>query len=231
MEQEKEILEKMKEAVIEGNEDLAEKISKKALEKGIDPLKALREGLGKGMIELGEKFERGDIYLPEIMIGADAYERAEKILLQSVTAEKVSEASKGTVVIGTVYGDIHDIGKSLVATLLRVNGYKIIDLGVDVPTKKFLETCKEVHPDILGLSCLLSSSLAYQEDVREWLEAEGMRKEIYFIVGGGPVNPESARAVKADGYGRYCEDAVILCNQLMEKKPVPPLGEPVIVGE
>lgn len=225
-----EIIQKLKEAVVMGDEDSAAKLAKRALEEGVDPVIALREGLEEGMKELAEKFEEGEVYLPEVMIGADAFERGEEVLSSAISENKRREF-KGKVVIGTVYGDIHDIGKSLVATLLKINGFDVIDLGSDVETKKFVSTCKEVGSNIVALSCLLSSSVPFMSDVRDWLKNEGMRENTYLIVGGGTVNPDRAMDIGADGYGRYAEDAVRLCEELVREKPNPPLDKPIVKGE
>ena len=223
-----EILRRLKEAVIKGDENGAVEIVKKALHEGLDPIRIMKEGLAEGVRELGENWEKGDIFLPDVMIGADVLKRASDVLSPVIEKGRMKEFIKGKVVIGTCRGDIHDIGKDLVATLLKVNGFEVIDLGADVEPGKFLEARKNEGADIVAMSCLLSTSVPFMYDVRDRLESDGVRDKTYFIVGGGTMNPDRAADLRADGYGRHGENAVKLCNDLLSERPQAPLVQPLV---
>ncbi len=223
-----EILSRIKDAVIKGDENGAVELVKRALNEGIDPIRIMKGGLAEGVKALGDSWEKGDIYLPEVMVGADVLKAASDVLSPVIEKGRMKDYMKGKVVIGTCKGDIHDIGKDLVATLLKVNGYEVIDLGADVDSGKFVEARKNEGADIVALSCLLSTSVPFMYDVRDRLEADGLRDKTYLIVGGGTMNLARAEDLKADGYGRHGENAVQLCNLLLSEKPRAPLDQPVV---
>ena len=225
------ILEDLSNSVINGDEEAAKKAAMEALEAGLDPIKAINEGLSKGMEVVGDRFSRSEIYLPEVMIAADAIKASLAILKPKIMESRRSEVNRGKVVIGTVFGDIHDIGKNLVATMLSVSGFEVHDLGCDVAVQKFIEKAEEVNADIIAMSSLLTPSKIYQKDVIKYLEDKGTRGKYYIIVGGGPITPDWVKEIGADGWGKYSEDAVTLCKRLVEEKPSKPLAEPVLVGE
>lgn len=153
-----EILEKLANAVMAGDEEAAKKAAQEAIDAKIDPLDAIKKGLSKGMEVIGKKFANFEVFLPEVMLAADAMKAGIEVLKPHISADRISERSKGRVVIGTVYGDIHDIGKNLVATMLEVARYEVHDLGNDVPPKKFLDKAREVkceyHRDVLPADTL-----------------------------------------------------------------------------
>ncbi len=220
---------KLKDAVLNGEEDSVADLVRKALDEGLNPLDILKKGLAAGVNEIADKFDKGEIYLPEVMMSADTFSRGEEVIRSVIKGQ--SETTKGTVVIGTAYGDIHDIGKTLVSTFLRVNEFRVFDLGTDVEPEKFIKACKENNADIVGVSTLLSSSFPFSRDVKDMLEIEGIREKTYFIVGGGSINPDRAKDAKADGYARYAHSAVELCEELISKRPKPPLSELMVKGE
>lgn len=209
------ILEKLKQLTIDRNEEGLRKTVQDALNAGISPSEAIREGLQPGLKVLGDKFDKGEIFLPDLVIAADAAQPVIGILLESTPKEK--RTRKGTVVIGTIYGDIHDIGKNIVAAFLRIQGYEVYDLGSDVPVKDFIQKAQEVNADIMAVSSLLSSSMVYQRDLVCEVEDRGMRDKLV-IIGGASTNPEWAKEIDAHGYGRTVDDAIKLCDVLMEKK-------------
>lgn len=225
-----EILNKLAKAVLESNEIGAKRAAEEAIAEGIDPLEAIQEGLAKGMSVIGEKFEKLEVFLPQVMLGAEAMKAAMDVLLPKIAPENLAKARLGKVVIGTVSGDIHDIGKNLVATLLSVAGFEVHDLGSDVPAKKFVEKAEEIEADIIALSCLLTPSMFFQKDVISYLNDMGVRDKYYIILGGGAITPEWVGEIRADGWGKYAEDAVKVCKLLITERPSR-LGEPLIIGE
>lgn len=213
----KEILEKLKQSTIDQNEEGLRKTVQDALNAGMSPSEAIREGLQPGLKVLGDKFDRGEIFLPDLVIAADVMYAALDILLKNIPEEERMGHRKGTVVIGTIYGDIHDIGKNIVAAFLRIQGYDVHDLGSDVPVKDFIQKAQEVNADIIAASSLLSSSMVYQRDLVCEVEDRGMRDK-FVVIGGASTNPEWAKEINAHGYGRTVDDAIKLCDVLMETR-------------
>ncbi|MFH1821481.1 MAG: cobalamin-dependent protein [Methanobacteriota archaeon] len=213
------LLEDLMNAVMNGEEEKAEELAKKTIEAGMDPVKVITETLTKAMKAVGDKFEKMEIYLPEIMLAAEAMKRANGVLLAKVGTDK-KITSKGKIVIGTAWGDIHDIGKTIVATMLTTNGYDVYDLGHDVPPNKFIEKSEEVKADIIAVSTLMTPSREYQRDIIKYLEDSGTRNKYLIMVGGGPVTEDWVREIKADGYGRMVVHAIEVANTLMQDKAV-----------
>jgi trimethylamine corrinoid protein len=222
-----EILDRLANAIIEGEPDLAEAAARDALAAGIPPLQAIDKGANKGMEVIGDRFSKFEIFLPELILAGDAMNAALAVLLNSLTAEQAKGLRQGKVVIAAVTGDIHDIGKNIVSALLTVNGFEVIDLGVNVDVKQIIHKAEETKADIIALSTLLSTSLPYQKDVVKYLEDAGKRAGFFVIVGGGPVAPDWAKQIGADGYGRTAAHAVELCKQLVAQYE-PPLREPLV---
>jgi dimethylamine corrinoid protein len=191
------------------DEDKTLELVKNALKK-TDPLQLI-EALRAGMTIIGEKFEQKDYYLTDMIFAAEIFSGAMNLLEPHI--EKITTEVLGKVVIGTAQGDIHDIGKNIVASLLKCAGFEVIDLGVDVPLEKIVETVKKVKPDIVGLSGLLTTSFEPMAQVIERLEKEGLRGSIRILVGGGPVNEEWAQKVKADAFAKDAVEAVKLAKQ------------------
>ncbi|MEM2260101.1 MAG: corrinoid protein, partial [Candidatus Methanomethylicaceae archaeon] len=195
----------------------AKNVAKKAIEMGIDPLKAINDGLMKGMRQISEDFSNLKVYLPEVMLAAEAMKAALSILEPKILEKKLTE-EKRKVVIGTIQGDIHDIGKNIVALLLKANGFEVYDLGRDVPVDEFIKKAEEVKADIIAASTLLSTSMPYMEDLIKMLNERNLRDKYIVMVGGGPVTREWAKSIGADGYGEDGEEAVKVAKELIKVK-------------
>jgi corrinoid protein of di/trimethylamine methyltransferase len=183
---------------------------------GIDPLKAIEEGLAQGIREVGNKFANGEVFLPELIMAAETMKKALEILEPELKKKKKERKTLGKVLLGTVAGDIHSIGKTIVASMLSANGFEVYDIGEDVPAGKFVEKVKELKPDILGLSALLTTTLPEQKVVIETLKKEGLRDKVKVIVGGAPTSREWAKEIGADGYGADATEAVEVVKKLLE---------------
>jgi corrinoid protein of di/trimethylamine methyltransferase len=208
----------MKQSVIDGDVDVAEELARRALAEGIDPLEAVNLGYLPGMQQVGIEFGAKNLFLPDVVIAAEAMKKAAAILEPEMTRRGSKRTVAGRVVLGTVKGDIHEIGKSLVATLLSANGFEIYDLGVDVPFAKFAEKAREVNADIVGVSALLTTTMAGQQNVIEALDDLGLRPKVKVMVGGAPVTREWADKIGADGYSGDALGAVDLAKSLVAAK-------------
>jgi len=208
----------LRDAVLNYDVDAATKAAQEAVEVGVDPVKAIEDGLAKGMKIVGDRFGAGDAFLTELMVAAEAMKQAMVVLKPAISksAKKLKEPL-GKVVIGTVEGDIHDIGKNLVGTMLTVAGFEVIDLGADVPTEKFIEKTREIRPDILGMSALLTTTMGKMGEVIRTLEKEGLRGDVKVLVGGAPVSQEWAREIGADGYATEALEAVEVARENLTK--------------
>lgn len=212
-----EIFAKLTNSLILGEPELTVEATREALEAGIEPMTIIRQGLMPGMDVVGEKFASGEYFLPDLIIAADGMQKAMELLEPELRLRQQALESAGTVVIGTVKGDIHEIGKSLVATMLSANGFKVIDLGVDVPTEKFIEQVKENKADILGLSALLTTTMIVQREVIQALSVAGLRDNVKVMVGGAPVTRSWAQDIGADGFAEDAMGAVAVAKQLVGK--------------
>jgi dimethylamine corrinoid protein len=215
---EEEILRKMAEAVLNFDSAAAVEAAREAVAFKIDPVKAIEGGLAKGLREIGDRFERGEMYLPHLILGADAMEAAVKVLEEHVPREGLESISRGTVVIGTVEGDIHDLGLRIVASMLRANGFRVYDLGCNTKSMDFIEKAKEVDADIIAVSSLMTTTMPFMKDLIEALEATGIRGRFKILLGGGPVNGRWAEEIGADGYGRDASEAVRVAKELVAKR-------------
>jgi len=216
--EEDEVLKRLSDAVLNFDSVAAADAARATVALGISPIKAIEEGLAKGLREVGDRFERGELFLPHLIMGADAMEAAVKILEERFPKDQLDATSTGIVVIGTVEGDLHDLGLRIVASMLRANGFKVIDLGSNNPALKFIEKAKEVKADIIGASSLMTTTMPFMKDLIEALEAAGLRDQFKVLVGGGPVTREWAEMIGADGYGRDATEAVKVAKELMKKK-------------
>jgi corrinoid protein of di/trimethylamine methyltransferase len=212
-----ELFEKITNSIILGEPDLTVAATKEALAAGIEPMAIIHEGLMPGMNVVGEKFSSGEYFLPDLIIAADGMQRAMELLEPELNARQQKVESAGTVIIGTVKGDIHEIGKSLVATMLSANGFKVIDLGVDVPTQKFVDKVTETGADLVGLSALLTTTMTVQREVIQALVQAGIRDKVKVIVGGAPVTRGWAKDIGADGFAEDAMGAVAVARQLLGK--------------
>ncbi len=212
-----ELIGKLKEAIIDIDEDEVVRVSREVIDAGVNPLEAIEKGLAEGMKVVGAKFEKLEVFLTDLMLAAEAMDKALKILLPHIPRVEKPER-RGKVVIGTVMGDIHELGKNIVATMLKVNGFEVLDLGVDVPASKFYTEAEKFGADIIAVSALMSSTIGGQKDVIDYLEAQSVRDKYIVLVGGGPTTQEWAEQIGADGYGETAMDAVRIAKTLLEKK-------------
>ena len=206
----------LKQAVLTGDEATAVAEVKKALAGKADPGDVLNNGLIAGMEVVGKKFRSGEMFLPEVLLSAEVMHKGIDIL--NPLLAKAGRKDTTTVVIGTVEGDIHDIGKKIVALLLEGNGYNVIDLGVDVKGEKFIEAVEKYKPQILGMSALLTTTMPHMGEVINTLKAKKLRDKVKVIVGGASVNAEFAKSIGADGYAVEAGTGVELAKKLLAKK-------------
>jgi corrinoid protein of di/trimethylamine methyltransferase len=190
------ILNQLAEAVVEGEDDLAEELAQKALDEGIDPYEAIVDGLAKGMIIVSDKYEKGEAFVPHLLIASSAMYAGMDLLTPHMKVEGTGKRSLG--VIGTIEGDVHDIGKNLVKTMLSASGFEMVDLGHDVPVEKFVEVAKEKKADLVSMSALMTTTMTNMEKVIEMLQEEGARDSLIVMIGGAPVSPEFAEQIGAD---------------------------------
>lgn len=221
------VLERLRKVILEeASVEDVEDVARAVVESGVDINDAIHAAT-EAIRSVGDCFEAGDIYLPELMIAGRKMERCMAVLRPHIKATDGSKQG-GRIVIGTVSGDIHDIGKNLVATMVAVRGFDIIDLGVNVPPLKFVQSAREVGADIIALSSLMTTSLPYQQEVIDVLKELNLRDRFYVIVGGGPVTPEFATAIGADGWAENAASAARLCEMLMTSSIKPPMAKTMI---
>lgn len=209
------VLEILATAVINGDENLAAENAQVALDNRLDPLEAVEQGLSKGMDVIGSQFETGEVFLPELLMAANSFNAAMEILKPELEAQKKATAKRGTILLGTVKGDLHNIGKNIVATVLEINGFEVVDLGIDNSPLTFIEEAKKSQADVIGLSCLMTTTMPAQREVIEILVELNLRENYKVIVGGGPVTQEWADQIGADGYGDSAIQAVDLVKELV----------------
>jgi trimethylamine corrinoid protein len=213
---ESQVLDDLKRVVLEFDDEKAETTARRAIEEGADPV-ACAEALSEALRVIGEKFGTGEMFLPELVGASDVVKAALPVIIAEIEKRGGSVASPGTVVIGTVFGDIHSIGKSMVATLLFADGFTVEDLGVNVKGETFLEAVRKRKPDILAMSALLTTTSMEQKNVIEGLEAEGLREQVKVMVGGSPINQEFADRIGADAYRATAPEAVKAARRLLGK--------------
>ena len=213
-----EILEKLSAAVQSFDADEAARAAKEAVDAGINPVTAIEKGLAIGLRIIGDKFEEGELWLPHLVLGAEAMEAAIKVLEEHMPKSELESTSKGTVVIGTVEGDIHDLGLRIVASMLRANGFTVYDLGCDTPSLNFVTKAKEVEADIIALSSLMTTTMPFMRDLVDALNSAGVRENYKVLVGGGPVTKEWASSIGADAYGKDAAEAVRVAKELLGKE-------------
>jgi trimethylamine corrinoid protein len=202
------ILEQLRNAIKEYDVDQAKHYSQEALKAKMDPTEVIRNGPAIVLKEIGDRFANGELFLPELVAAGQAGEASIAVLNEEIAKRSQSRTSLGKYVIGTVSGDVHSIGKNIVATMLRVAGFDVMDLGVDVPTDVFIQKVKELKPQILGLSALLTTTMDEQRKIIIRLKEEGLRGKVKVMVGGAPVSPEWAKEIGADSVGLDAQDAV-----------------------
>jgi 5-methyltetrahydrofolate--homocysteine methyltransferase len=213
-----ETIEKITKAVVDGLPGETETLAKQAINAGMDPLDVIEDGLSRGIRIVGDRFGKGELFITDLMMSAEAMKSGLAILQPKLNETHRSISKLGTIVIGTVAGDIHDIGKTIVATMLDAAGFEVHDLGVDVATDTFVKKARELRAQMLGLSALLTVTTPRQKDVVEALVKGKLRKELLVIVGGGSVTQSWAEEVGADGYASDAIDAAKLARTLIDDR-------------
>ena len=207
------IIQELYESVISGNAERTEEKVQAALDSGSEPSLILNTGMISAMAEVGERFEKGEFFVPEMLIAARAMQSGLSILKPEL--KEADLASEGKVVLGTVKGDLHDIGKNLVSMMMGGAGFEVLDLGTDVPAVKFLETVQETGADIVAMSALLTTTMPNMKSVIEALQDAGIREHVKVIVGGAPVTETYANEIGADGYAADASRAVKVAKSLL----------------
>jgi corrinoid protein of di/trimethylamine methyltransferase len=198
-----------------GDFDQVRTLVLKSLEGDIDPEEILNEGMISGIRAVGEQFRCGESFLPDMILAADAFQEGMDILRPVMAQTGAERDVTGTIVIGTVKGDIHELGKNIVITMLNTEGFNVIDVGIDVPASKFIDEAEKNNADIIALSALMTTTMPQQREVIEHLEARGSRKKYYVMVGGGATDQNWADKINADAYGETAVDAVSLALAYM----------------
>ena len=191
----------------------AEDVAKRAIAAGVSPQDIMQKGFVVGIRKVGDQFDEGEVYLPELMLAAAAMEAAMVICNDALPAGE--SETRGVVVMGTVEGDIHDIGKAIVCAYMRANGFEVHDLGRDVPVDAFVDKAEEVNADVIGASALLTATMRKQAEIIAELEDRGMRKKVKFVVGGAPCTQEYADSIGADAYAADANDGVKKIEKLL----------------
>lgn len=210
--------ESMQQTIVNGELQKARELALGVLEQDLDIEAAIEQGFASGIVEVGRLWEEGEYFLPELMAGAEAMKAAMAILNPAILARGREVVSKGTVAIGTVAGDLHDIGKTLVATMLSASGFEVMDLGADVPLGKFVSLVREDGVDMICMSALLTTTMVGQRKVIADLKNSGLRDKVKVLVGGAPVSKEWADEIGADGYGPDAIKAVQQALSLLSGK-------------
>ena len=216
--EEKEVFDNLSSAIVEGDLEKGRRMADEVLIRKIDPLKAVEYGLSKGMAIVGEGFETGDVFLPGLMTAADVFNSVMEILRPEIKAQNKQIAVSGTVLIGTVRGDVHNIGKNIVATVLGTQGFDVVDIGIDNPPLKFIEEAEKRKVDVIALSSLMTTTMPGQKEMIDTLMEMKLRGKYLVIVGGGPVTQDWADRIGADGYGKSAAQAAETVRRWMAKR-------------
>ncbi len=203
-------------AIVNLDKDKAIELANKAVDEKLNLLEVIEKGYGDGIRRIGDLWEEGEFFLPELMLGGNIMQESMDILLPSLK-ESGTSASQGVVVIATIEGDIHSIGKTIVGTMLSANGFDVYDLGADVPAEKIIETAIEKNADVIGVSALLTTTMFGQKKIIDILESRGIRDKFKVIIGGAPVTKEWTEKCKADGFSGSAVEAVKLVKNLLNK--------------
>jgi trimethylamine corrinoid protein len=204
----------MQDALIQGDGLNAERLASEALAAGISPITVMEEGFVPGLKRMGELFEAGDVFLPELMMAGEAMKAAVKVLGPAIKASGGKQTVRPVIVLGTVEGDIHEIGKNIVAIMLETAGFEVVDLGMNVKADAFVKAAKEHGASIIGASALLTTTMEHQKDIVEQARAANLKAKV--IVGGAPVDQAWANSIGADGYAETAKDAVDLVARLLK---------------
>ena len=210
------LLAELQQSIIDLEADRTEELTLDAIEQGVNPLDILQDGLTAGVKAVGDMFGRGEVFLPQLAMAAESMKAGVQHVDPLLAEMEIDEGeSGGKVVIGTVDEDIHNIGKNILVTMLKANGFEVIDLGVEVSNERFVEAVREHNPDILGMSALMTMTMDHQAEVIELLEEEGLRERVRVMVGGAPTSEEWCEEIGADGYGDNADAAVKRAKELV----------------
>jgi corrinoid protein of di/trimethylamine methyltransferase len=212
-----ELLRAMAQSIIDGEAEVAADLAKQAVETGVDPLEAITKGYVAGVNEVGDSYACGNVFLPELVMAGEAMKAAIAVLEPELKRMGTTREILGRVVLATVEGDIHEIGKSLVGTMLTAAGFEVYDLGVNVPADAIIAKAEEVGADIVGLSALLTTTMVRQREVIEAMDRKGLRNRTRVIVGGAPVTNDWVQKIEADGYSEDAVGAVNMAKNLMKE--------------
>lgn len=215
------ILENLSQKVMAGDTDGIQELSKQGLKNGIEALDILENGISKGMDIVGKRFETGEAFLPELLLAADSFTSAMEVLSPALEKSKENVEKIGKVLLATVKGDVHNLGKNILSTILETNGFEVVDLGVDQGTLSIIEAAEKNNIDVIGLSAVMTTTMPYQQELINTLEEMGLRDRFIVLVGGGPVSQKWADEIGADGYGKTAMDAVSIAARKIENRKVP----------
>lgn len=214
------IRDRLTEALMEGDDEAAESISQEILEAEIDPLAIIQDVMTPALTKLGRQFANGEVFLPELLMAADVAEIVSKHMEKAILESGKQLKTLGIVVLGTVKGDIHEIGKNIVATMLRAHGFEVINLGRDVSPSAFLDAAQRHEPDIVGMSSLMTTTRPYTDGTIKLFDEVGVRNQYQMIVGGGSVTKEYAAEIGADGWAPDALETVKLCKAMLNMASV-----------
>lgn len=215
-----ELFQAMCQSIIDGASDTARSLAETGVRAGIAPLAAIHEGFVPGMSHVGEQFAQRHLFLPDMVAAAEAMKAAMAVLEPELRRLGTDRPSAGTIVLGTAKGDIHEIGKTLVGTLLGANGFTVHDLGVDVSAEKFAAAAHKFGADVVGVSALLTTTMKWQKSVIELFDREGLRPQVRVIIGGAPVTRQWSEEIRADGFAKDAVSAVSLVQKLLQAHAV-----------
>lgn len=204
------------EAIIKCDENKALATAQQAIDAGLDLVKLLNDGFSAGIRKVGDMFGRGEVFLPELILSAEVMKNVTEVLESAIVGDSAQE-EKAVILIATVEGDVHDIGKGIVISLLKTQGFDVIDMGRDVPVEKIIEKALEVNASIIGTSALLTTTLVEQQKLEDELRARGLKERFKTIVGGAPCTERWAEKIGADAYGEDASEAVTKCLELVQK--------------
>lgn len=208
-------LETLKRALIVADRDLALAAVQRLVDTGTDPTVILESGMAVAMFDLGEMWKRGEVFLPEVVASAEVFKQCNAIVEPILLASRGADERGSLVLMATVKGDLHDLGKNMVGAMLRTSGFEVHDMGKDVAADRIIASIRELNPAIVGLSALLTTTVPYQEVVIKAIEREGLREGVRVMVGGAPVTPEWAEKIGADGYANNAPEAVEIARKLV----------------
>jgi trimethylamine corrinoid protein len=210
------ILDQIVEATVAGDSGRSAELAQRVVSEGMDPMDALEKGYGRAMGIVGEKFSKMEIYLPELMMAADAMKAGFEIIKPHLTAAQQG-ANQGTVILGTIQGDLHDLGKNIVRTMLEASGFMVHDLGCDVPVRTYIDKAEELGAQVIAASAILTTTMGYMPDISRILSETGQREKFKILLGGGPVTREFAEQADADGYAENAAEGVEVAADLVGK--------------